>query len=74
MKSGTRMSQESADALKRKVGGTKGGFFGQQVELKGKYSDAGYVSSKSEGLQNAPLLIATLLGVLAVLAAVVTRT
>ena len=73
LKSGSRMSDDSAAALKRKVGGTKGGFFGEQVELKGKYADAGYVSSRPTEVAYAPLLVATLLGVLAILAAVVSR-
>ncbi len=40
------MSDASAGALKRKVGGTKSGFFGETVDVKGKYTEEGYVTSR----------------------------
>mmetsp|Transcript_19812 Transcript_19812/g.33286 ORF Transcript_19812/g.33286 Transcript_19812/m.33286 type:complete len:172 (+) Transcript_19812:116-631(+) len=43
LKKGEKMSRESYNAVQRKVSGTSGGFFGEQVELKGKYADKGYV-------------------------------
>lgn len=45
MAKGDSMSREQYNALQRKVGGTKGGFFGEMVDVKGKYADQGYVSS-----------------------------
>ena len=92
MKKGDRMSDESAAALRRKVGGTAGGFFGQSIDgtlplfdslttqltslclqkpVKGKYTDVGYVSSRPTEVPYVPLLAITLLGVGAVLVAVV---
>ena len=50
---------------------TKSGFFGETVNLKGKYADSGYVSSRPTDVPYIPLLVLTLLGVGAVLAAVV---
>ena len=56
MKKGDKMSRDQYNALWRKVGGTKGGFFGESVEVKGKYIERGYVqvrrvrSIHSEGL------------------------
>merc|ERR1719478_1493423 len=44
MKKGEKMSREEYGALRRKVGGTKGGFFGETVEARGKYVESGYVA------------------------------
>lgn len=52
------MSDESASALRRKVGGTKSGFFGESIDVKGKYVEKGYVSSKQEDIPYLPFLIA----------------
>ena len=52
------MSSDSASALRRKVGGTKGGFFGESVDVKGKYVDKGYVSSSQADIPYLPFLIA----------------
>eukprot|EP00746_Dinoflagellata_sp_MGD_P160855 gnl/MRDRNA2_/MRDRNA2_87788_c0_seq1.p1 gnl/MRDRNA2_/MRDRNA2_87788_c0~~gnl/MRDRNA2_/MRDRNA2_87788_c0_seq1.p1 ORF type:complete len:327 (-),score=54.04 gnl/MRDRNA2_/MRDRNA2_87788_c0_seq1:277-1200(-) len=43
MKKGDKMSREEYGALRRKVGGTGGGFFGETVEAKGAYVEKGYV-------------------------------
>ena len=57
------MSREQYNALQRKVGGTKGGFFGENVFAKGEYLDKGYeVSAKEEPVK--PLGNAFLYGVL----------
>ena len=63
MKRGDKMSREQYNALQRKVGGTKGGFFGENVFAKGEYLDKGYeVSAKEEPVK--PLGNAFLYGVL----------
>jgi hypothetical protein len=48
MGKGDTMSRDQYDALKRKVGGTKGGFFGENVFAKGEYLDKGYVERAEE--------------------------
>jgi hypothetical protein len=58
LKGGQRMSDESASALRRKVGGTKSGFFGESIDVKGKYVEKVYVSSKQEDIPYLPFLIA----------------
>lgn len=42
---------------------TKSGFFGETVDLKGKYAESGYVSSRLTDVPYIPILILTLLGV-----------
>ena len=49
MKKGDKMNAAQYGALKRKVGGTKGGFFGESVDVKGKYTDRGYVDEDDQG-------------------------
>ena len=56
MKKGDKMSTEEYGALRRKVGGTKGGFFGESVDVKGKYVEAGYVDQEGTDLAYAPFL------------------
>ena len=43
MQKGDKMSTEQYGALRRKVGGTKSGFFGESVDVEGSYVDSGYV-------------------------------
>lgn len=43
MQKGDKMSTEQYGALRRKVGGTKSGFFGESVDVEGTYVDRGYV-------------------------------
>jgi hypothetical protein len=57
LKKGERMSDESAGALRRKVGGTKSGFFGETVDAKGKYLEQGYVSTRPTEVPYIPVLI-----------------
>ncbi len=54
MGKGDKMSREQYGALKRKVGGTKGGFFGENIFAKGEYLDRGYVEKAEE--QPVPVL------------------
>lgn len=68
MQKGDKMSKEEYGALRRKVGGTKGGFFGESVDVKGKYVEAGYVDAESElvgDLAYAPFLGLVVFAVLA---------
>ena len=67
------LSRPTPDGSRFPVGGTKAGFFGEQVELKGKYADTGYVSSKpTEVPVFVPLIAVMLVSIGAVLAAVAT--
>ena len=51
------MSDASTAALRRKVGGTKSGFFGETVDVKGKYVEQGYVSSKGTEVAYLPFIV-----------------
>lgn len=68
MGKGDKMTREQYGALKRKVGGTKGGFFGENIFAKGEYLDKGY-EVRAEEEPSQPLasgfLYAVLLAVLA---------
>lgn len=71
---GEKMTGQQEGALKRKIIGTKAGFFGDTVDLKGKYADSGYVSSKpSEGVPYLPFLVLVVLGVCAATVVVVSK-
>lgn len=48
LRRGEKMSREEYGAVQRKVGGTKGGFFGQTVDVQGAYTDKGYVSEEDK--------------------------
>lgn len=48
MGKGDKMSREQYQALQRKVGGTKSGFFGENIFAKGEYLDRGYVERADE--------------------------
>lgn len=74
MGKGDKMSREQYGALQRKVGGTKGGFFGENVFAKGEYLDKGYVETAEERPTEVvakPFLALVLVGVLATTAFVV---
>jgi len=43
LRKGEKLSDAQYGAVRRKVGGTKGGFFGETVEVEGAYTDKGYV-------------------------------
>ena len=45
---GEKMDRAQYGALRRKVGGTKAGFFGETVEAKGRYLESGRLSSYDE--------------------------
>tara|TARA_B110000977_G_scaffold201576_2_gene296968 strand:+ start:21836 stop:22519 length:684 start_codon:yes stop_codon:yes gene_type:complete len=68
MGKGEQMSREQYNALQRKVGGTKGGFFGENIFAKGEYLDKGYVETAEEQpveVLGGPFLGLVLVGVLA---------
>ena len=68
MGKGDKMSREQYGALQRKVGGTKGGFFGENIFAKGEYLDKGYVETAEEQpveVVAKPFLALVLVGVLA---------
>lgn len=46
LRKGEKMDSDSAAALNRKITGTKGGFFGETVDVKGKYTEKGYVRNE----------------------------
>jgi len=73
---GDKMSREQYNALQRKVGGTKGGFFGENVFAKGEYLDKGYVERAEEAptaVVGGGFLGLVLVGVLATTAYVVVQ-
>mmetsp|Transcript_7502 Transcript_7502/g.10160 ORF Transcript_7502/g.10160 Transcript_7502/m.10160 type:complete len:173 (-) Transcript_7502:193-711(-) len=73
LRKGEKMSSDQYKALGRKVGGTTGGFFGESVDLKGKYADKGYVQGDGVSNSSTGSLIGAavaLVGVLATLVAV----
>ena len=68
MGKGEKMSREQYGALQRKVGGTKGGFFGENIFARGEYLDKGYVETAEEQpveVVAKPFLALVLVGVLA---------
>jgi len=71
MRKGESMSTEQYGALRRKVGGTKGGFFGESVDVTGKYRDSGWTKTNEDTTTSdqsfAPLLGVVLIGVIATL-------
>lgn len=73
LRTGQKLSNQQEGALKRKIVGTKAGFFGESVDLKGKYADAGYVSSKREEVPYLWFLVAVVLGVCAATVVVVSK-
>lgn len=54
LKKGEKMTDEQYGAVRRKIGGTKGGFFGETVEAKGAYVDKGYVPDDQGDGANKP--------------------
>jgi hypothetical protein len=69
LRKGEKLSDGQQGALKRKIVGTKSGFFGESIDVKGKYRDAGYVSNDTAA--ETPFLWFLVLVVLGVCAATV---
>ena len=60
-------------ALKRKINGTSQDFWKEWVDVKGEYTDKGYVDT-AQGVVGLPFLVAVVLGVFGALAYVVSQT
>ena len=60
-------------ALKRKINGTSADFWKEWVDVKGEYTDKGYID-KAEGVVGLPFLVAVVLGLFGALAYVVSQT
>ena len=64
---GEKMSREQYGALRRKVGGTKSGFFGETVESEGRYLESGWLAGTrsfdeddadtDNGFKSAPIIL-----------------
>uniref|UniRef100_A0A7S2AZ06 Uncharacterized protein n=1 Tax=Pycnococcus provasolii TaxID=41880 RepID=A0A7S2AZ06_9CHLO len=64
---GEKMSREQYGALRRKVGGTKSGFFGETVESSGRYLESGWLAGTrsfdeddddtDNGFKSAPIIL-----------------
>lgn len=70
---GGKLSQEQTAALKRKIIGTKKDYWKDWVDVKGEYTDKGYVSTESSNVYGAPLIALTLLGVVSTLGLLVSQ-
>jgi len=68
-----KLNEEQIGAMKRKINGTARDFWKDWVDVKGEYTDKGYVD-KPEGVTGLPFLIAVVLGVFGALAYVVSQT
>lgn len=68
-----KMTPEQISALKRKINGTSADFWKEWVDVKGEYTDKGYID-KAEGVVGLPFLVAVVLGLFGALAYVVSQT
>lgn len=68
-----KMTPEQIAALKRKINGTSQDFWKEWVDVKGEYTDKGYVDT-AQGVVGLPFLVAVVLGVFGALAYVVSQT
>lgn len=69
-----KMTREQYQALRRKVGGTAKDYWKDWVEVKGEYTDKGYVSESSDGVVGLPFLIAVVAALFGTAAYVVSQT
>jgi len=68
------MSKEQYAALRRRVGGSAKGFFKTWVEVKGEYTDKGYVSEESTNVPALPFLVGVTLALLGATVYIVSQT
>jgi len=66
---GTKMSRETYQALRRKVGGTAKDYWKDWVDVKGTYAEKGYVAKDGSAVSNTsakslPILLATFVALL----------
>lgn len=71
-----KMTREQYQALRRRVGGTAKDFWKGYVDVKGEYSEKGYVSSSGSisSVPGLPFLIAVVLAMFGTVAFVVAQT
>jgi len=69
-----KMSKEQYAALRRRVGGSAKGFFKTWVEVKGEYTDKGYVSEESTNVPALPFLVGVTLALLGATVYIVSQT
>lgn len=71
---GGKMTREQYQALRRKVGGTAKDYWKDWVEVKGEYTDKGYVSEDTNAVVGLPFLLAVVVALLGTAAYVVSQT
>ena len=69
-----KMSRAQYQALRRKVGGTAKDYWKDWVDVKGEYTDKGYVSDDTNQVVGLPFLVAVVLAVLGTAGYVVSQT
>ena len=69
-----KMTREQYQALRRKVGGTAKDYWKDWVDVKGEYTDKGYVSEDTNGVVGLPFLLAVVVALLGTAAYVVSQT
>lgn len=69
-----KMTREQYSALRRRVGGTAKDFWKTSIDVKGEYTDKGYVSEDVEPVKGLPFLIVTIMSLFGTLAWVVYQT
>eukprot|EP00854_Cymbomonas_tetramitiformis_P009566 gene9566-11332_t len=71
LRKGDKMSRDQYNALQRKVGGTKDGFFGETVDVKGKYSEKGYTTGSDTASTSMGSIVGAILALGGVVATLV---
>jgi len=71
---GGKMSREQYQALRRKVGGTAKDFWKTSIDVKGEYTDKGYVSEEGTSVPGLPFLFGTVGALFATVAYVASQT
>eukprot|EP00889_Picochlorum_renovo_P002760 jgi/Picre1/29790/NNA_005172.t1 len=69
-----KMSRAQYQALRRKIGGTAKDYWKDWVDVKGEYTDKGYVSDDTNQVVGLPFLVAVVLAVLGTAGYVVSQT
>lgn len=69
-----KMTKEQYQALRRKIGGTAKDYWKDWVEVKGEYTDKGYVSENTDDVVGLPFLVAVVVALLGTAAYVVSQT
>lgn len=69
-----KMTREQYQALRRKIGGTAKDFWKTSIDVKGEYTDKGYVSTEATTVPGLPFLVGTCLALLGTVVFVVAQT